>query len=470
MFSTGDRRQLGKVVSHSITDSDFFGNGSGQFLFTGFSDREASVNRTRANRRIFVLQAAKLALLEMPSRPSGLSLSFSSRGSSSDAISSAPSSGTLKFYGRRHVCLLDFNDTMRPQVVVRRASSAIRSVASCVPTGFSLLVLRFGSGLGCTSSRSLCLGPLVSGGESCLYQSERAQSDSSRSSSLPTSNCWLNDWCVLGQHHSSSLCSQPGRNFVIQLEQGSSAASLVGRDSSSVSSASICHGVSERLGGLLESEKSGHWFGMDADPGGIRRSVTEVASNDRSVCDLPQLSSFSLFFSDGSGHRCSSPTMERHASVCFSSICSDQRGSQQGEGVAESSNIGGSLVATEGMVSRPSESIHSSSDSSSVPSRPAVSTSFPSSSSSAPRASASRVETVQRFTRELGFSRAVAHQLSHCHRPSSQRLYQHCWKCYRQWCMANDHTVSSPSIAKVADFLLFLRKIKHLSISSVKGF
>ena len=36
--------------------------------------------------------------------------------------------------------------------------------------------------------------------------------------------------------------------------------------------------------------------------------------------------------------------------------------------------------------------------------------------------------------------------------------------------MTNDHTVLSPSIAKVADFLLFLRKKKHLSISSVKGF
>ena len=59
-------------------------------------------------------------------------------------------------------------------------------------------------------------------------------------------------------------------------------------------------------------------------------------------------------------------------------------------------------------------------------------------------------------------SRAVARQLA-------QRLYQHLWICYREWCVTNVHTISS-SIPKVADFLLFLRKRKHLAVSSVKGF
>ena len=152
--------------------------------------------------------------------------------------------------------------------MVRRASSAVRSDTSCVSAGSALLVRCLGSGLGCSSPRSLHLGPLVSGGETSLHQSEGAQSDPSGSSSLSASNSWLHNWCFLRQHHSSGLHSQTGSYSVVQLEQGGSAAAPVGRDSSSVSGSSVCHGVSELRGGLLESEKSGHRVGMDSDPGG----------------------------------------------------------------------------------------------------------------------------------------------------------------------------------------------------------
>ena len=67
-------------------------------------------------------------------------------------------------------------------------------------------------------------------------------------------------------------------------------------------------------------------------------------------------------------------------------------------------------------------------------------------------------------------SSAVAHQLANCHRPSSQHLYQHPWLAYRHWCRLKGYTVSSPSVAKITDFLLFLRRDKGLSVSAVKGF
>ena len=85
-------------------------------------------------------------------------------------------------------------------------------------------------------------------------------------------------------------------------------------------------------------------------------------------------------------------------------------------------------------------------------------------------AGSSRVETVRRFAREWSVSGAVARQLANCHRPSSQRLYQHHWLSYRRWCRSKGHTVSSPSVAKIAYFLLFLRLVKGLSVSVVKGF
>ena len=39
-----------------------------------------------------------------------------------------------------------------------------------------------------------------------------------------------------------------------------------------------------------------------------------------------------------------------------------------------------------------------------------------------------------------------------------------------RWCSLTGHSVSSPSISKVADLLLFLRKEKLLSVSAVKGY
>ena len=72
-------------------------------------------------------------------------------------------------------------------------------------------------------------------------------------------------------------------------------------------------------------------------------------------------------------------------------------------------------------------------------------------------ATSSRMETVRRFAQEWGLSSAVSHQLANCHRPSLQLLYQHRWLAYRRWCCSKGHMVSAPSVAKIADFLLFLR-------------
>ena len=69
-----------------------------------------------------------------------------------------------------------------------------------------------------------------------------------------------------------------------------------------------------------------------------------------------------------------------------------------------------------------------------------------------------------------GLSRGVANQLFLCRRQSFYRLYQYHWECYRAWCAARGHSVLSPTVAKIADFLLFLRSEKHLSVSATNGY
>ena len=59
--------------------------------------------------------------------------------------------------------------------------------------------------------------------------------------------------------------------------------------------------------------------------------------------------------------------------------------------------------------------------------------------------------------------------LTFCRRESSCVFYQHLWSVYRRWSAEKGHSVSHPPVQKVLDFLLYLREVKMMSISSMKG-
>ena len=80
------------------------------------------------------------------------------------------------------------------------------------------------------------------------------------------------------------------------------------------------------------------------------------------------------------------------------------------------------------------------------------------------------METIQRFLRHSGFSSQVARFLAHDKRPSTSINYQHKWKVYRKWCRDHGHTVSNPTVQKIADFLVHLRQDCNLSTSAIKGY
>ena len=108
--------------------------------------------------------------------------------------------------------------------------------------------------------------------------------------------------------------------------------------------------------------------------------------------------------------------------------------------------------------------------SSSAISRPSETAALPSSSSGSFRAVSSCVETIQRFARSQGFSSHVAKQSSLARRSSSCTGYQAKWSIYKQWCRSEGHSISRPSLPKVADFLFWLRPTKKLSVSAVLGY
>ena len=84
-----------------------------------------------------------------------------------------------------------------------------------------------------------------------------------------------------------------------------------------------------------------------------------------------------------------------------------------------------------------------------------------------PRFGADWVSHCQRSTRHFGFSARVARQLAFSRRPSTRISYQYKWSTFHTWRHSRGHNVSRPSIPKIADFLLYLRRSLHLSYSSI---
>ena len=71
---------------------------------------------------------------------------------------------------------------------------------------------------------------------------------------------------------------------------------------------------------------------------------------------------------------------------------------------------------------------------------------------------------------QAGFSPAVAGQLIFSRRLSTRLNYQARWGTYRKWCKDFGHRSSSPSIAKIPDFLTYMFKSKGAALSTIKGY
>ena len=201
-----------------------------------------------------------------------------------------------------------------------------------------------------------------------------------------------------------------------------------------------------------------------------RLSIFEktLAGSNRFICHLSQSSLFDLLLpfpgSEVSRHGRVSPVLGRPSGLSVPSsrchsACSSEAPGLQGDGAHSS----GSPLGPAPLVLGPGPAFVCSSSDPTVPSRPLALASVSSSLPGSPSAQASCRATLQRFTRAAGFSSAVAEQSSLARRPSSRAVYQVRWSIYRGWCHSNGHSVSRPTLAKVADFLYWLRYTRGLS-------
>ena len=99
------------------------------------------------------------------------------------------------------------------------------------------------------------------------------------------------------------------------------------------------------------------------------------------------------------------------------------------------SNVSGSALASEAMVSGAPGIGGGSSGDVTMPSGPSVSAPVKAAISRSPQASFSCLETLRRFTCAAGFSSGVASQVGLARRASSRTNYQLKWPTFRSWCL-----------------------------------
>ena len=229
----------------------------------------------------------------------------------------------------------------------------------------------------------------------------------------------------------------------------------------------IHHGETQYPSGRSFSPIPDLGLRVDAEAGGLRGSV-QMAGVDRSVCNISKSQMFDIFFSlprsQCSGDGCTSSKLEWVAGVCLSSLVTHSGSFEEAPVVlwGPADHLS-SVLASEAVVSGSSRSGGRRSGRSSTVQRPSASASLPSVPSGSVQAVSSCLETIKRFTRAGGFYNRLAQQVSF----SMSSIFT--WLVFRQWCRSEGHSVSRPSLPKIADFLFWLRRSRQLSVSSIMG-
>ena len=263
--------------------------------------------------------------------------------------------GPVGFPGRPVSGLLVPSLSRGSSLVGSSGPAARRSKSLSSSPRRQLLLRCFGCRLGGPHRRTPRLGPLVSSSEDSLHQPVRASSSSVRPEGLRTPVGGPVGSSVLRQHHHSRLSSSFWRNVLFHSERHSKGDTPLGGELPCPSPAAIHHGLVQCHSGRSQSPQSGDRVGMDPSSGGSRSTGPQMASGDPSVCDLPDREASSVFLTGlrfaGSGNGCSSPTLGRSPSLCFSSDRHHKESSCQTE-VLEELRVDShrSVLASEGMV------------------------------------------------------------------------------------------------------------------------
>ena len=444
-------------------------------VFCGFSVARSRLQASVNRRRISILCLASRQCLALSAGDAFLHGSPRPRGQAVHAVSPTLSSSVLGSSGPIDTCDLVTGMPSGSAVVASPASPVSGSVSLSGVSRPRLLVRRLGRRVGGASGPSSHFRPLGRVGISSPCQRQGAACRPSGSPPLPVVSFGQDSGRLLRQRHCSGLSSQSRGHQVShsQLHRSGDRA-LVGV-ARHPSGSAVHPGLPQRPSGLSVSSSSAPAYRVVSQHDCFSIFESSVASSGGFVCHLSKSPLFDLFFSvprpSVSGHGRLSPILGRSSGVCISSVFHHSPGSSQAPGVSgDGAHTSGSILASAALVSGPPPAVSGPPYGPPQPSRPPAPASVSSMLPGSPQAASSCLETLRRFTRAAGFSSAVASQASLARRPSSRANYQLKWSVYRSWCRTHGHSISRPTLSKVAEFLCWLRSSRGLGVSSIKGY
>ena len=403
-------------------------------------------------------------------------------GEASDAVSPVLPQSVLGLFRSVFTDSLEHGCPGRSGVVAGPVSSGSRDFSASDLPRARVVVRRLGRRLGRTSRRRVNIRPLISKRAGIVDQCQRASGGGEGFVIFRTSGAGLRNLPVRRQFHSDCLPSQSGRNSVSDSEFHCPKDSAFCGVSEGHTGSSVHHGPTQCDGRCPFSAQSDLGLRMVSKDRSFSGSQEKVACFNRPLCHLTKSLLYTIFLSfprsERGSHGCFAPELEWVAGVCFSSLVTHSCGSQEAPVIVWSPpdvgwsppDVDRSLLASASVVPGASGSgCGRSSDTSSLQ-RSSQTTPLPSIPSGGVKAVASCLETIQRFAQSQGFSKHVAQQSALSRRPSSRAGYQARWAVFRKWCHDKGHSVSRPSLQKIADFLFGLRRTKKLSVFAVMGY
>ena len=464
----GDCCEPSEIQPCSISGGSISGGCHRRQDFQGFSvagtHLQASVNR----RRISVLRLTSSELVALAVGRPFFAGSPGSWRQTEDAVPPDLPPSFLGSSGSRGV-------SPRPPVVAPPSSSVSQSVSLPGVPRLTLLVRRLRRGVGCPSRSSDRFRPVRLATGCVVHQRQRAARRQTGSPPVSVISTGSHSGCLLRQHHSGGLSPQGGRHQVaFPQHHGSGDPALVGVALHPPGSA-VPPGLQQRPSGCVISPSPAPTFRVVPKHDRISIFKPTVAGPNRFICDLRKSLLFDILLtipgSPVSRHGRVSPVLERSPGLRVPSGSHHSASSREAPGLqGDGAHPCGSALGPAPLVLRPAPALAGPSSDSAGPSRPPALASVSSSLPGSPSAQASCLETLQRFTRAAGFSSAVAEQSSLARQASSLAIYQVRWSICRSRCREHGHSVSRPTLAKVADFLYWLRYTKGLSVSSLRGY
>ena len=474
MSGSGHTSQSSEVQPDPFTVNFLSWNSLGFGEFEGFTDSETNRVSIINNRRVSVLQRAASETLEVATRTHVFPNAADSSRETKNEVFTNGHASLLGFSRRRSSFVLGSELPGGPHVVDAVQASGRHPPLPDLPRS-SLLVRRLGSGVGSLSGIRNRFGPLVSGRATLLHKPKGVKSNPSGSGSLPGQDSRQQSGNLLRQCDSHCLPEESGRHSFGVSQQGGPGNPSLGRGERGLSGSSVHPGQGECSSRLTVQDESSDRFRMVPESRSVSGASEEVAGFSGSLCHSPQQKVPSVLCTfqrpSGSGYRRIPSELGRTSSLCLPSLLLSAQSLEQSKTLTSTrAHSDRPLLASEGVVSGPAGGPSGTASSVTTEERSAQTAPFPSLPSGAPIASTSCLETIRRFSRHEGFSRKVARQLTLARRPSTSRVYQSKWVTYRHWCSAQGHSISKPTLPKIADFLLFLHQSKGLSASAIKGY